>query len=104
MPTAVIVLSPSTHPMMLDLPCIRSFWCSHLQMSAGVQSCRPCVYIFLHQHMSWQEVTCSTLLCSLCSRLMHPHQIPHYFCEREECPSKFSRAISAEPAPAEMGS
>lgn len=36
--------------------------------------------------------------CSLCSRLMHPHQIPHYFCERDDCPSKFSRVISVEPS------
>lgn len=45
-----------------------------------------------------QAMICHGLLCSLCSRLMHPHQIPHYFCERDDCPSKFSRVITGEPS------
>eukprot|EP00884_Botryococcus_braunii_P009130 jgi/Botrbrau1/18218/Bobra.53_1s0075.1 len=27
--------------------------------------------------------------CRKCGMLMMPHQIPHYFCKDEECPSKY---------------
>ena len=34
--------------------------------------------------------------CSLCDQLMRPHHIPHYFCKRDDCPSKLSRSITAD--------
>ena len=31
------------------------------------------------------------LECSKCERIMHFHQVPHYFCGEADCPSKWSQ-------------